>query len=165
MKKLYLIRHAKSSWSDPELDDFIRPLAKRGKKDIVLMADRLVGAGILPEMIAASPAKRAKKTAQYLAKRIGCGKKNISYYPDLYLGALSYHLQLLDLLLHQVDILFLVGHNNSITELAEYLSGRSIGNVPTCGIVALEYQEAVDLTVAGRGHMLFFDFPKNSQIV
>ncbi len=163
MKRLYLIRHAKSSWANPDLDDFVRPLNNRGKEDCAMMAGRLAGAKILPELIVASPAKRAKKTALCLAKGIGYNKETISYYPDLYLGSLSYHLQLINELLRTVDFLFLIGHNHTITELAEYLSGRSIGNVPTCGIVALEYKETEGLTAAGGGKMLFFDFPKNPQ--
>lgn len=162
MKRLYLIRHAKSSWSDLELDDFSRPLSKRGKEDCVEMATRLARAGIQPERIAASPAKRAKRTAKCIAGGVGFDKKGICYFPDLYLGSLSYHLQLIDELLRKVNVLFLVGHNNTITDLAEHLTGSSLGNVPTCGIVAVEYSGTDGFSPAGgEGKMLFFDFPKN----
>ena len=162
MKRLYLIRHAKSSWSNPDLDDFARPLNKRGKADCPEMAARLGKAGIRPDLIVASPAKRAKKTAICMAKGTGYNKNNISYYHELYLGSLSDHLCLIDELLSKVDVLFLVGHNHTMTELGEYLTGKYLGNVPTCGIVGLEYSEQDGFTSrAGAGRLLFFDFPKN----
>jgi phosphohistidine phosphatase len=162
VKRLYLIRHAKSSWSNPDLDDFARPLNKRGKEDCPEMAARLARAGIRPDLIVASPARRAKKTAIYMAKGTGYNKNNICYYDELYLGSLSYHLQLIDELLSNVDVLFLVGHNQTITELGEHLTGRHLGNVPTCGIVAVEYPGQDGFTAeAGAGRLLFFDFPKN----
>ena len=62
-KQLYLIRHAKSSWAQPALADFDRPLNKRGKMNAPLMAGRFAERGISPQRIVSSPAKRAKKTA------------------------------------------------------------------------------------------------------
>ncbi len=162
MKPLYLIRHAKSSWSNPDLDDFARPLNKRGKKDCPNMAARLGKAGVRPDLIVASPAKRAKKTAICMAKCTGYEKDQIRYDDDLYLGSPSYHLRLIEQLLSRVDVLFLVGHNYTMTELGEYLTGSYLGNVPTCGIVAVEYSGPDGFTIkAGGGRLLFFDFPKN----
>ncbi len=164
MKRLYLIRHAKSSWSDFDLDDFDRPLNNRGKKDCLEMAERLGKTNIYPDLIAASPARRAKKTAIIMANGTGYDKNTICYYDALYLGSLSYHLQLLDELLKKVDSLFLVGHNPTMTELGEHLTGRDLGNVPTCGIVAMEFsgQDGFS-TEAGAGNLVFFDFPKKTE--
>lgn len=162
MKRLYLIRHAKSSWSNPDLDDFARPLNKRGKEDCPKMAARLAAAGIRPDLIVASPAKRARKTAICMAKKIGYDQEAIRFDDELYLGTLSYHLQLLEELLDKVNVLFLVGHNPAITELGEHLTGSSLGNVPTCGIVGVEYSAQQGFsTEEGAGRLLFFDFPKN----
>lgn len=162
MKRLYLIRHAKSSWTDPNLEDFDRPLNKRGKVDAPEMAGRLTRLEVKPDLIVASPARRARKTAIQMAKGTGYDKKAIRYYDDLYLGSLSYHLSLLTNLFSEVDILFLVGHNYTITELAEYLSGAIIENIPTCGVVAIEYDSDTGFVPdAGGGKLLFFDFPKN----
>lgn len=164
MKRLFIIRHAKSSWSEPGRDDFDRPLGKRGKKDGPEMAKRLGDAGIHPDLIVASPAKRAKKTAQFMARGTGYDPEAIRYEDDLYLGTISYHLQLLATLFTQVDTLFLVGHNDTLTRLAEHLSGKNLGNVPTCGIVCLEYADEAGFTVtAGTGRLLFFWFPKDGE--
>ncbi len=163
MKRLYLIRHAKSSWSNPDLDDFSRPLNKRGQEDCPEMASRLAKAGISPDLIVASPAKRAKKTALCMAKGTGYDKKDICFYDDLYNGSFSYHLDLIEEMLSEVDVLFLVGHNYVITELGEYLTGKPLDNVPTCGIVAVEYSGQDGFSAdAGAGKLLFFDYPKKT---
>lgn len=160
MKRLYLIRHAKSSWADMSLDDFDRPLNKRGKKDSPDMANRLHLKDVHPDLIVASPAKRAKKTAIKMAKGTGYDPSRILFYEGLYLGTLQYHLQLLDSSFEAVETLFLVGHNYTITELAEYLTGTYLGNVPTCGVVAIEYNTQFS-SREGAGKLLFFDYPKN----
>ncbi|MGW8194747.1 MAG: SixA phosphatase family protein [Desulforhopalus sp.] len=161
VQKIYLIRHAKSSWKNPGLDDYDRPLSKRGKKNAPEMARRLAARGVCPERIVSSPAKRARSTAVSMAKGTGYDKKNIRYEKNLYMGSLSYHLHLIAGMLQEVDVLFLVGHNYVITELAEHLTGSALGNVPTCGVVAVEYRRDIDFTMeAGHGKLLFFDFPK-----
>jgi len=84
MKTLYLIRHAKSSWNDPRLSDFDRPLNDRGEKDAEAMAKRLVKKDISIDAFISSPAKRAFSTARYFAKRFDVKKKNIIQAPALY---------------------------------------------------------------------------------
>ena len=78
------------------------------------------------------------------------------------LARLHFHCRVIASLFQQVDVLFLVGHNNTLTELAEHLSGRDLGNIPTCGIVALEYSGEEGFTdQAGGGKLGFFWFPKD----
>jgi phosphohistidine phosphatase len=162
-RELYLIRHAKSSWADPSLDDFDRPLNKRGRKNGPVMAERLAARNIHPDCVVSSPARRAKKTAVFMAKGTGYRKKDIRYDEGLYLGSLSYHLTVLKELFTTANIVFLVGHNHTITELAEYLTGEYLGNIPTSGIVGIKYPQENGFTPEpGRGLLLFFDFPKNT---
>lgn len=166
MSRLYLIRHAKSSWSDSALDDFDRPLNSRGKRDGPEMARRLGSLRILPDLIVSSPAKRAKKTAKFMAEGVGYNKKKIRYIDALYLGSLAFHLNLLESLTGQYKTLFLVGHNHTITELAEYLTAQYLGNIPTSGVVAIGNIQASSLAATpGGGDLLFFDYPKNSKWV
>jgi phosphohistidine phosphatase len=161
-RRLYLIRHAKSSWADPSLDDFDRPLNKRGKVNGPVMAERLAAKDIHPDCIVSSPARRARETALFMARGTGFRKQDICYDEKLYLGSLSYHLTLLEELFEKASVLFLVGHNHTITELAEYLTGEYLGNVPTCGVVGIEYPLKDGFTPEpGRGRLFFFDFPKN----
>ena len=162
MNRLFLIRHAKSSWDSPDLDDFKRPLNNRGKRNGPEMAQRLAHLSVVPDLILASPAKRAKKTATYMAKGTGYPVESISYHEGLYLGSVDYHLDLLEKGFKKADTVFLVGHNYTITELAEYLTDTRISNVPTCGVVAIEYTDKKGFSRgSGKGSLLFFDFPKN----
>ena len=166
MKRLFLIRHAKSSWGKPDLSDFDRPLNKRGKLNGPEMASRLARLSVLPDLILASPAKRAKKTAVYMAKGTGYPKDNIEYDEGLYMGSMEFYISLLKKNFKKADTIFLVGHNFTITDLAEYLSGASIVNVPTCGIVAIEYSDRSGFSsAASDGKLLFIDFPKNDAAV
>ena len=84
MKTLYLIRHAKSSWDDTNLDDFERPLNKRGKKDAPNMAKRLKEKGGTPDFMISSPAVRAFDTCKEFAKILGYDKNKIKTDKRLY---------------------------------------------------------------------------------
>jgi phosphohistidine phosphatase len=66
-RTLVMIRHAKSSWANPLQSDFERALNERGERDAPMMGARLKAAGILPELIISSTAKRAKSTAKKIA--------------------------------------------------------------------------------------------------
>ncbi len=84
MKTLYLVRHAKSSWEQPELSDLERPLNKRGKKDAPFMGSLLKKKNEIPELIISSPAKRASSTAKRFAEELGIKKEDIKTEKDLY---------------------------------------------------------------------------------
>ncbi|HAG72955.1 MAG TPA: phosphohistidine phosphatase, partial [Gammaproteobacteria bacterium] len=70
MKILYLLRHAKSSWDDPDLKDFERPLNARGLRDVPVMADRFNARNCRVDCIVSSPATRAKTTAGLFSEAI-----------------------------------------------------------------------------------------------
>ena len=70
MKTLYVIRHAKSSWDDPTLSDFDRPLNNRGKKDAPTMGKRLAQRQVVPDLLLSSPAERALTTCKIIAEEI-----------------------------------------------------------------------------------------------
>jgi phosphohistidine phosphatase len=161
LQHLYLIRHAKSSWADPGLDDFHRPLNQRGEKAVVLMGQRLAEAGIVPQLIVASPAARTRATASALAESVGYDGLGIRYDDGLYLGSEAYYCRLLENLFATVDSIFVVGHNNTISYVAAHLGGKDLGIVPTCGIVALEYDDQGFAPPPRRGRLLFFWYPKD----
>ena len=161
MKYLYLIRHAKSSWQNGALDDYDRPLNKRGKKDSAEMGKRLADRGISFDLIVSSSAKRVRTTAKRIAKNIGYRKKNIVFDTSLYLSEIESYRSITQAFLAQVDSLAIIGHNHTITEFAEYLTGESLVSIPTTGIVAITLPEKSTLRQAGVGSMTFFDFPKN----
>jgi phosphohistidine phosphatase len=161
MKRLYLIRHAKSSWDTPGLDDIDRPLNKRGKRDAPFMGARLKHYGIQPGLIYASPARRATTTARLIAGCVGYPEERIEQHAGIYSSELNRLLVLVQQTDNNVDELFLVGHNYVITDFAEYLTNEVLGNIPTCGIVGVAFEVRTWRDVAGgSGKMLFFDYPK-----
>ncbi len=161
MKRLVLIRHAKSSWANPHLKDFDRPLNKRGKRDAPFMADQLKKKGIKPDLIVSSPAKRAKKTAKKIAKGVGYEEDAIVKVSDIYAASTTTLLAVIQNIPEDVNTLFLVGHNYELTDLAEMLTGEGLVNVPTCGIVSINYASSSWESVGTkRGKMDFFDYPK-----
>ena len=161
MKHLYLIRHAKSSWSDSRLSDFDRPLNKRGKNDAPFMGKRLASASVQLDLLVSSSAKRARKTARLIAREIGYKRDAIVYHNEIYSSDLSLLLSVLRRTEREVNSLALVGHNHVITECAEWLTGKGIVNIPTSGIVAISFEiEGWDELDHEGGQLVFFDYPK-----
>jgi len=161
-KRLLICRHAKSSWRDVDLNDFDRPLNKRGERDAPEMGRRLARRGIRPDLIMASPAARALATALHYADQLGVPPERVQRNPPQYAATVKSLLNLLRTVDPKVNTLLLVGHNPESTDLANVLIGRSaIDNIPTSGIVALEWPLASWEDLApGTGTLLFFDYPK-----
>jgi phosphohistidine phosphatase len=139
MKNLLLIRHAKSSWDDPSLNDRDRTLNKRGKKDAPAMGRWLMEKNLSPGLFLSSPAKRALKTAKLIAEELGYPKKKIEVREAIYMQGLDALLELIGELDDGLSRVYLVGHNPVLTDLANRLTGAGIQNVPTCGIVSVEF--------------------------
>lgn len=165
MKKIYLIRHAKSSWKDEGLDDFSRPLSKRGERDVIFMGKRLHAFNVKPNIIYASPAKRASKTAKELAKIVDYPKKEVHFVEDLYDSSYEKYLTLIHQIEDTCNSIFIIGHNPEITEVGELLSGAILSNIPTCAIVCIEF-DVKSFSEIGEdsGKVLFFDYPKKHTI-
>jgi phosphohistidine phosphatase len=164
MRRLYLIRHAKSSWANPHLSDRDRPLNKRGKRDAPMMGERLRESGIVPDLVYTSPAKRARKTAKHIAGAVGYPLDRIERHDDIYTADVNTLHRVVKGTPESATTLFLVGHNYVLTDLAEYLTGTSLVNVPTCGVVCMEFscQEWQDASPENC-KLVFFDYPKNIQ--
>ncbi len=168
MKTLYLIRHAKSSWNNPEMDDFERPLNKRGKKDAPNMARRLKEKRVTPDFIISSPAIRALDTCKEFAKILDYDKDKIKTDKRLYHAnedqILTVIRELKDREHDEEEVVLLFGHNPGLTEFANVLLNEYIENIPTCGIVKtrLKIDRWKDASF-GCGELDFFDFPKSKK--
>ena len=158
MKKVYLIRHAKSDWKK-SVDDFERPLNKRGKKDAEFMANRLKNFGVKPDIIYSSPAKRAKSTAKIIAKVLEYPKSSIVYVDKLYEATIEDYISTIKSVPESFDEVFIIGHNPVITEVGELLSDTILTSMPTCSIVCLEF-ETEKFSQIEQGRVVFFDYPK-----
>lgn len=160
MKTLYIIRHAKSDWSDPMLEDFDRGLNKRGKKSIPVMGEALRDHDVKPELIISSTAKRALLTAQGLAKELKY-KKKIEEEVSLYLCEKEQWLETIASIDDKYDSVFIVGHNPEITDLVNSLIDDYIDNIPTLGIVAFKVaSKKWKKFSAEKIKMDFFIYPK-----
>ncbi len=160
MKRLTLIRHAKSDWTDPDCGDFDRPLNNRGKKAAPLMGRRLAEKDLVPQQLLSSPAKRARKTSLLLAREFSLVKQEITFDDRLYEASL---LTLIELLRELPDVAYvaLVAHNPGLSELGGWLCPAAPEWLPTCAALTL------DLPVVSWGQVscgcatLFdYDYPK-----
>lgn len=156
-KILLLVRHAKSSWKHPQLEDNQRPLNKRGLRDAPVMGQRLLVRSMVPDLIVSSPAVRALTTAQLIAYEVGSSPEKVVTDDNLYAATPRDVLSAVSVLDDGVRLALVVTHNPAITELANQFSDEPIANVPTCGILTIQ-TPAWDC-IAG-GTLVDFDFPK-----
>ncbi len=160
MKKIYFIRHAKSDWSDINLADFDRGLSKRGKKDTVVMAKWLKKQNIMPDFVISSPAKRTKKTIKKICSILGFNQK-ITYEEKLYESDFNSYLNTILSIDDKYTNVFLVGHNYTITSMAQNLGDMHIQNMPTCSIVCIRFdiKNFKNFKIKS-GKTEFFEYPK-----
>ena len=144
MRKLLLVRHAKSSWKYPELDDHERPLNKRGERDVLTMSRHLAEKDEALDVIFSSTATRALDYAQSLSEFT-----HVNLNPDLSFYTFDVD-QLLEILRHLPDSahnVAVIAHNPAITQAVNRLSNSEISNVPTAAIACLscEVEQWMDL--------------------
>lgn len=136
MIRLALVRHAKSDWGDPGLDDHDRPLNERGRRDAPRMARRLAESGFRPDVILSSTALRTRTTAEAFATELGA---EVSLDPDLY-GAPARTL-LETAAAAGVPSVMVVAHDPGMSVLAGRLSNDGIGHMPTCAVATFTWQQ------------------------
>lgn len=162
MKRLVVIRHAKSSWKDPGVRDFDRPLSKRGKTDAPEMGLRLAKRSLVPDRLLSSPAKRAIRTAEIIAGAIGFPAGRITRMDRLYGAGVADLVGILRELDDSAETVYLVGHNPGLTDLVNFLSSAFLDNLPTCGLFCADFEisswKEIDRQ---RGRCVFMDFPKH----
>lgn len=137
MKTLTLIRHAKSSWLDMSIDDFDRPLNKRGEKDGPCMNKWLKNHAVQPELILCSPANRARLTLDALAY-LGRHAKDIMLVDDMYETSLMALVSTIQDIPDSVNHAAMIGHNPGLSDLAHYLSRDDFERLVTSAILILE---------------------------
>jgi phosphohistidine phosphatase len=162
MKTLYIVRHAKSSWKQDYLSDFERPLNKRGHGDAPIMGRVLRERGARVQYIRSSPANRALTTARILATELGCDLDCIETDEHMYGAGDRQLLDIVHAISDEVQDAMLVGHNPGMMMLAEHLSGFDEANLPTCGIVCVDFSvDAWRDASAATGTLRYFEYPKN----
>jgi phosphohistidine phosphatase len=170
MKKIHLIRHAKSSWKDDSLNDIARPLNKRGKKTCRFMAQHIADAGCCFEHIFCSPAVRAQSTIERISKSL---KTDLQWQTAEQLYTFDSE-SLFDWCRALDDTItepLIIGHNSALTDFCNEVSRSTVKNIPTCGYVQLSlgkdcsWQElaegTAELTVFLRSKKIFKDMCKH----
>lgn len=161
MKRLYIIRHAKSSWDQPQLSDFDRPLNKRGQKAAPFMGQRLKKYKVYPDLIISSSAERAKTTAELIAQEINYTVNEIRYIPSLYEAGYNDLLDILSQIEDKYQNIFIIGHNPTMTEAANQLSNYQVPDLPTSAIFCIDFDIQSWIEIQDSlGNFVFFDYPK-----
>jgi phosphohistidine phosphatase len=156
MIRLALVRHAKSDWGDPALDDHDRPLNDRGMRDAPVMAARLAATGFRPDVILSSTALRARTTAEAFAAELGVA---VSLDPELYGASAT---TLLDAAATtRAATVMVVAHDPGMSALAGRLSAGDIGHMPTCAVATFIWaQDDWDVATGLDADNWTFDSPR-----
>lgn len=161
-KILFIVRHGKSTWDYPGVADIDRPLKDRGINDAYEMAKRILKKNIRPDSIISSPAARALHTAIIFSRVFEYSTDEIIINQDLYLADAAEIMAVITATDNSRKSLMIFGHNPGFTEIANFLSGLNIENLPTAGLVMLKFN-----TESWKGVSKkcladeFFDFPQN----
>jgi len=132
MKRLLIMRHAKSSWKDESLTDHERPLKKRGKQDAEKMGKVLKNKKIVPDIILCSSATRAKETAKLISDAMKY-KGKIRYADALYMAEPTDILSVINDLSADAKTVMVIGHNPGSEALVQILTGK-VESLPTGSI-------------------------------
>ncbi|SIO35740.1 histidine phosphatase family protein [Salinivibrio sp. ES.052] len=163
MKTVFLMRHAKSSWDDPSLDDHERPLNPRGFRQAPQMAERLNAWLCQPQAIVSSTAQRAKDTAVLVAQTLA-DKPPIVLDRKLYSeqrAMIAHAIQALDA---DHDTVMIIGHNPALNDYLHDL-GMTKDNLPTSGVAVIHYPVKHWIeTSECDAQLCFLDWPKRLQI-
>lgn len=139
MKTLYLVRHTKASWDEPDVDDMHRPLLHRGvqraKKAVRFLNEHDVKA----DRIVSSPAVRAFETAKLIAKGIGYPEDKITVDHRIYGGSIRGIQEVIYSTEDDVHSLMIFGHNPTITELSNLYLKEGNDFMPTMGIACISF--------------------------
>ncbi len=161
MKYLTIIRHAKSSWDDPDMDDLVRPLNERGRIAVLLVGNYLQQQKIMPDLIITSPATRARDTASGIAEFVKYDIKKIQVEPVIYFGTSSAIITTLQELDNKYSDAFLFGHEPILSSLIFQLTKNQLEKFSTCSPyrISLDIKKWAEIGIK-KGKCEFFVNPK-----
>jgi phosphohistidine phosphatase len=161
LKTIYLCRHAKSSWADPGMADFDRPLNQRGRRNAPMMARKFRERNEEVDLLVTSTAGRAITTARFFSEALQVAPNQLVQEPRIYEASVRTILEVINGLPADADRVMLFGHNPGFSNMIDHLTNEPLGNLPTCGIaridLALDDWKAV---TKGLGRLIWLDHPK-----
>ncbi len=159
MKKLYIVRHAKSSW-EVDQDDFDRSLKKKGKLNAPFMARKLLSRGVNVEQIISSSAKRTTKTTGTINQVLGVPETMVSFNKELYLASPKEIIKQIQETNNSVNELMIVAHNPGVTQVVNFLAKEHFENIPTSGMACILFDIESWSDLKNNGKLGFFIYPK-----
>ncbi len=162
MKTLFLVRHAKSSWENPDVKDHERPLLQKGIKRTEKIAEFLKRRKLTPGIIVSSHAVRANETAGLIAKHLSYPEEDIIIDEKLYLSGVNSIMNVIYALPEEKDSAMIVGHNPCMTQLVNLFLETKIETLPTTGLVCVAFDTKTwsDVPLA-ESKVKFVVFPKD----
>jgi phosphohistidine phosphatase len=139
-RELILIRHTKSSWTDFNVSDFEHPIKEDRIDDAINMAARLKKMDVKPDLIICSPAKRTQQTANYFCEKLKYKVEQMQLDKRIYESSPEDILQVVQEIGAENKTVLLIGHNPSITYFANWFMDEKIDQMPTTGVVWLEFK-------------------------
>ena len=125
------------------------------------MSTLLKKLAIFPDKILASAALRTQQTAQGFAKILNYPLEEIVLHQSMYEAATRTVLNLINQLDDKDEVVFVVGHNPTFSDLPAYLTGESYYHLPTCGIVNINFDTSHWAEISeGTGETIWFKYPK-----
>jgi phosphohistidine phosphatase len=158
MKKIFLVRHAKSDWNNSEIKDIERPLNDRGYANANLMSRQFT---TMPDLIVSSPAIRAISTALIFARNINYDLNKIQIRKELYETSVKDYLTVIHHLDEQYHSVMLFAHNPTISNFAESLVKSLPMEMATCAIAGISFNCSKWSEIKNnQGDLFLFDYPK-----
>lgn len=162
LKKLILLRHAKSNPPDHSVSDIDRVLNKKGLQDAKRMAAHLAKKEIIPDLVISSPARRAVATAWIFTSYLEYPEDSIVIDNEIYGADINNLYSVIHGCDEKLKKLMIVGHNPGITNLLDELTDAGIADVPSCGLAVISFPDSEWYTVRRNSGVLdFFDIPAN----
>lgn len=140
MKFIYILRHAKTIHGGGNLKDFDRYLTPEGYRQAVAMANKIHETADLPQLLIASPARRAEETAKIFAEILGYSYEEIIQDQSLYFGDLDNLLEIVRYLPDSIDSAMIIGHNPTVLEAVNFLSRTPVHHFPPCSLAGIQLQ-------------------------
>ena len=160
MKRLYLIRHAKSSKDIPGIKDRERPLSQEGKREAYYIGKRLKKAGITAQAVYSSPAKRALDTARAIVKPIKFPLNKIKIKNILYRSNIPKMMKVVKSINDAAGSALIIGHNPEFLDFLNYLTPRATEKFPTCAVFGIDFDiDSWKRVSRKHGAIVSFDAP------
>lgn len=161
MKTILLMRHAKSSWEGKNQDDWERPLSKRGKKNAEQIGEFLTKEKLIPDLILASSAVRARETAEIVMAEMKYRADYCSVF-RLYLAEVDAYVKEIHKIPDDVQVLLIIGHSPSLDSLLQMLS-RKVETLSTSALaqVSLPIDAWKEFSLETQGELVNFWRPKD----